>query len=57
MTKEILRWIQGIGAGALLTLLQYVQSSPTASWWQIAIVAGLVRALGFLISKLPVPTA
>lgn len=53
MTTELLKWLQSVGAGAVFTLYQYVQGIPTAGWWQVVIVAILVRLVGYAVSKLP----
>lgn len=55
MLTELVKWLQGLGAGLVFTLVEYVQHVPTTSWWQIAFMAALVRLLGFLVAKLPVP--
>jgi len=54
MFQELLKWLQGVGVGVLFTLIQYFQNVPATSWWQIAVMAILVRLLGFIVAKLPV---
>ena len=52
--KEVLKWAHGLGAGALVALLQYVQGVQGGNWWQVVVVAVLVRVVGWVVSKLPV---
>ena len=52
--KEILKWVHGLGAGALVALWHYLQGVPGANWWQVAVVAVLVRVMGWLVAKVPV---
>lgn len=49
-----MKWLQGIGAAALMGLYQMLQGQPTDGiWWKMAILAALVRAAGWAVSKLP----
>jgi len=52
--KEFLKWLQGLGVAALMALYDYVQSIPTDGVaWKMLFVMILVRAFGWLVSKLP----
>lgn len=54
MLRELLKWLQGIGAGGLVELLHYFQGlPPDGVLLHVAIVAGIVRLLGYLVSKIP----
>ena len=53
MWKEVLKWAHGLGVGALVALLNYVQGAQGASWWQVVVLAVLVRAMGWIVAKLP----
>ena len=51
--KEVLKWAHGLGVGALLALLHYVQGVQGGNWWQVVVAAVLVRAMGWIVAKLP----
>ena len=51
--KEVLKWAQGLGTGAVVALLNYVQGAQGANWWQVVVIAILVRVVGWVVSKLP----
>ena len=60
MVAEFLKWLQGVGIGAVAVLAQYlggVTVANVSNVLEIIAVAVIARIVGFLVSKLPVPAA
>lgn len=65
MIRELFRWAQGLGAGALVVLFDYVRgvqagmapSLDPGDVVQVAVIGAVVRLLGYLVGKVPVPRA
>jgi hypothetical protein len=60
MVKELLKWLQSVGVGAVLALAEYVKAVPVDATGIEAMIHGailalLVRAFGWLVGKLPQP--
>ena len=58
---ELMKWLQGLGVGILVALVQYLQAVPVGdSVLHGAIIFALVRGIGWLLLKFgpkPAPSA
>lgn len=61
--KELLKWLQGLGAGIVVEVYQHLTAAKAAAdaagivsletLLHIVILGALVRAVGYLVGKLP----